>query len=109
VLTEILSHGHVRRRQLGISATTILLPRTLVRSLDLVSESAVRVMQVSPGSPADAAGLQPEDLLVAVQGRIVNTVDDVHRLLTLLPLDQPLTVSVIRDEVRLELEINAHA
>jgi S1-C subfamily serine protease len=63
---------------------------------------------VSPGSPAETAGLQPEDILVAVQGRIVSTVDDVHRLLTLLPLNQPISVTIVRDEERVELEIDAH-
>jgi S1-C subfamily serine protease len=107
VVTEILSHGRVRRRQMGIAAATIPLPRLLVRELDLVTDHAVRVMQVSPGSPADAAGIRPDDLIVAVQGRVVTTVDDVHRLLAQLPFDQPLSVTVIRDEQRVELEIVA--
>jgi hypothetical protein len=34
-------------------------------------------------------------------------VDDVHRLLAQLPFDQPLSVTVIRDEQRVELEIVA--
>jgi S1-C subfamily serine protease len=105
VVTEILGHGRVRRRQMGIAATTVPLPRLLVRELDLVTDHAVQVMQVSPGSPAEAGGIRPDDLIVAVQGRVVTTVDDVHRLLTQLPLDQPLTVTVIRDEQRVELEI----
>lgn len=105
VVTEILGHGRVRRRQMGIAATTVPLPRLLVRELDLVTDHAVQVMQVAAGSPAEAAGIRPEDLIVAVQGRVVTTVDDVHRLLTQLPLDQPLAVTVIRDEQRVELEI----
>jgi S1-C subfamily serine protease len=105
VVTEILGHGKVRRRQLGIAATTVPLPRMLVRELDLVTDYAVQVMQVAPGSAADAAGIRTDDLIVAVQGRVVTTVDDVHRLLTQLPLDQPLSVTVIRDEERVELEI----
>jgi S1-C subfamily serine protease len=105
VVTEILGHGRVRRRQMGIAATTVPLPRLLVRELDLFTDHAVQVMQVAPESPAEAAGIRAEDLIVAVQGRVVTTVDDVHRLLTQLPLDQPLTVTVIRDEQRVELEI----
>jgi len=107
VVTEILRCGQVRRRQLGIVATTIALPRQLVREHDLLADHAVRVIEVSQDSPAAAAGIESEDLIVALQGRLVTTVDDVHRLLTQLPLDQPLTVSVIRDGCRLELEIVA--
>ncbi|MFO1094308.1 MAG: trypsin-like peptidase domain-containing protein [Planctomycetaceae bacterium] len=107
VVTEILRFGHVRRRQLGIVASTTPLPRLLVRELDLIADHAVQVVEVAPGSPATVCGIQAEDLIIAVQGRVVTTVDDVHRLLTQLPLDQPLAVSVIRGEERLELEIVA--
>jgi S1-C subfamily serine protease len=106
VVGEIMSHGRVRRRQLGIAATVAPLPRKLVRELDLLSDTAVEVMSVVPDGAAAAAGIQQGDLVVAVQGRIVSSVDDIHRLLALLPLDQPLTVTVIRGTTRLELEVD---
>jgi S1-C subfamily serine protease len=107
VISEILGHGRVRRRQLGIMATTVPLPRSLVRQLDLLSDRAVGVIQVSAGSPADAAGLEPEDIIVALHGRVITGVDDLHRLLAQIPLDEPLAVTVIRDHDRLDVEIRA--
>ena len=89
-----------------IAATVAPLPRKLVRELDLLSDTAVEVMSVVPDGAAAAAGIQQGDLVVAVQGRIVSSVDDIHRLLALLPLDQPLTVTVIRGTTRLELEVD---
>jgi S1-C subfamily serine protease len=47
------------------------------------------------------------DLIIAVHGRVVTSVDDVHRLLTQFPPDHPLTLSVIRNGGRMELEIQA--
>jgi S1-C subfamily serine protease len=107
VVTEILGHGRVRRRQLGIAATTIPMSRTQVRAFDLLSDLAAQVVEVAKDSAADAAGMRPGDIIVAMHGRIVAGVDDIHRLLTRLPLDEPLSVSVLRDQVRLELEIQA--
>ena len=38
IVAEILEHGRVRRRQLGITATSCSLPRQLVRELDLLTD-----------------------------------------------------------------------
>jgi S1-C subfamily serine protease len=103
---EILAHGRVRRRQLGIVATTVPLPRAVVREHDLWGDRAVRVVNVVPGSPADSAGIRPQDVIVALHGRVVTGVDDVHRLLTQFPREQPLEVTVIRGGIRIELQIS---
>src|SRR5690606_26103762 len=104
---EILSHGRVRRRRLGIVATTAALSRSLMRELDLLSELAVEVIDVEPRSPAAKAGIRRGDLIVAVHDRLVTSVDDLHRLLAQFPQDHPLAVTVVRDRVKLELEIHS--
>ncbi len=108
VIQELLVHGSVRRLSLGITAATVVLPRRLVRSLDLLADQGVGVQEVLPGGPARAAGLRAEDVIVAVNGRCVSGVDDLHRLLATLPLDRPMVVQVVRDERLLELEVQAH-
>lgn len=105
VVGEILSHGRVRRRRLGIVATTAALPRAVIRDLDLLADQAVEVMDVEPRSEAAAAGIRAGDLIVAVHDRLVASVDDIHRLLSQLPPDQPLTVTIIRAGSKRELEI----
>lgn len=107
VVSEILSHGRVRRRHLGIVATTVQVPKSLVRELDLLTDRAVEVLEVSSSSAAAQAGMQPGDLLVGLQGRVVSSVDDLHRLLTRFPRDESLTVTVIRGHSRVELEVVA--
>jgi S1-C subfamily serine protease len=106
VVGEILSHGEVRRRRLGIVASTVPLARQLVRQLDLLADFAAEVVDVQAKSPADQADVRPGDLIVAVQGRLVCGVDDIHRLLTQLPIDQPLVVSIVRDRLPRELTID---
>jgi S1-C subfamily serine protease len=103
VVGEIMAHGRVRRRLLGVTAATSPLPRRLVRELDLLADQAVEVASVLPSSPADHAGIQPGDYLVAVHGRVVSGVDDLHRLLALFPIDSPLEVTIVRDERRIEI------
>jgi S1-C subfamily serine protease len=98
VLSEILTHGKVRRRQLGISASIARLPRALVRELDLLADQGVEVQDVVVGSLAALAGVRPGDVIVALAGRLVTSIDDIHRLLMTAPTDQGLELSVIRDD-----------
>src|SRR6187401_1319006 len=59
VLQEILAHGGVRRRQLGIVAQPARIPRSLVRELDLLADQGVEVRDVVSGGMARRAGVQP--------------------------------------------------
>lgn len=106
IAQELVEHGHVRRRQLGISAGMRLLPRGLIRELDLLAETAVEVMAVQAGSAADHAGLEPGDLIVSINDRIVANVDDIHRLLTLLGSQSRLEISIVRNDTRLTLLVD---
>ena len=105
VLGEILEHGRVRRVYLGIAAAHRPVPRDLARELDLLNESAVRVMSVEPGSPADRAGLREDDLIVEIGGRLVNTIDDLHRALSRGARGGAVLIGCVRDRRKLEREI----
>jgi S1-C subfamily serine protease len=97
VTAEILGHGRVRRRTLGISAEVRRLPREFVRRFDLLADEAVAVRELLPGGAAERAGLQPDDLLVAVNDRVVANVDDVHRLLARGAAESTTELTIVRD------------
>ncbi|MGD9647524.1 MAG: S1C family serine protease [Pirellulales bacterium] len=107
VVSEIIAHGRVRRRKLGIVVTTVQIPRAQVRELDLLTDTAVEIIDVEERSAAADAGLRPGDAIVALAGRVVTGADDLHRLLAQLPLDAGLSASLIRDGRALEVEIPA--
>jgi S1-C subfamily serine protease len=107
VLQEILMHGRVRRRQLGIVAQVTRLPRVLVRQLDLLAEQGVEVREVAPRSLADRVGILPDDVIVSLSGRLVTTIDDLHRLLMTLPVDQDFELTVLRGETLRTLRVPA--
>jgi S1-C subfamily serine protease len=119
IVGELVSHGKVQRPSLGISVTVTRLPRRLVRELDLLSDTAVEVMEVVPQGPAAAAGIHAHDVIVAANDRIVANVDDLHRLLSgrLSPGATPLSaqagrveleVSVIRDDRIVKIPVTPH-
>ena len=103
VASELLQHGRVRRRELGISATIQKLPGSVVRQHDLLSDQAVRVVEVMTGGVADASGIQAEDLIIAINDRIIANIDDVHRLLSLVPSEAELEASIVRGDAKIEV------
>lgn len=105
VLREILEHGKVRRVYLGIAVGSAPIPRHLARALDLLQDQAVEVAGVQPGSPAARAGLREGDLIAEIEGRIVHSVDDIHRLLPRLTPGRPVTVRIVRDGRAMEVAV----
>jgi S1-C subfamily serine protease len=105
VAGELLAHGRVRRLSLGITVTIAPIPRRLVRALDLLTDQAIEVVEVLPGGPADAAGVQAGDWIVAAGGRIIDGADDLHRALASLKAEREIALEVVRNERLLEIAV----
>lgn len=105
VVGELMAHGRVRRPLLGVTATVTIIPRHLVRELDLLGHQAVEVMELLPEGPADSAGIRAGDMIVAVEGRIVSGVDDLHRLLTELHARRSMELTVVRGPRKLQVQV----
>jgi S1-C subfamily serine protease len=103
VVTQLMANGRVRRSWLGISAQNRPLPRVLMRHAAIAQAHGVEVMRLEPRSPAAAAGLSTGDVMLSLDGKAVETIDDVHRLLTSWPIGKPLAVSVLRAGERKQL------
>ncbi len=102
ILPQLMQHGRVVRGYLGLHARNVPIRQTLARRFQLTQRSGVEVRSVEPGSPADQAGLQEEDILVALGEQPTTSVDDLHKLLTQLPVGVPAAVVLLRGERRLE-------
>lgn len=105
VTAEIMGHGKVRRRTLGIAAEVRRLPRDLVRSFDLLADEAVEVRDVVAGGPADRAGLRVGDLITAVNDRVAAGVDDIHRLLARSAAEPTTELTILRDGKKRQITI----
>jgi len=106
VLGEVLQHGSVRRRQLGITASVERLPRGLMHDLDLLATQAVRIVGILPGGLAEKIGLREDDFLIALNDRLLTTVDEVHRLLSILPDNTTVDLTIVRDGKKLDVQVN---
>ena len=77
IVGALMSEGRFRRAYLGIALGPRPLPPRLGQQLG--RSSAVEIVETVEGSPADAAGLRPEDLILEVDGSPVESVNDLLR------------------------------
>ena len=107
VVSQLLTRGKVRRGYLGIAGRPRPLPRRVVRFFDLSRESGVEVVSLSSGGPAEAGGVLPGDVVVAMNGLPVQSVDDLHRLLSEVDIGSRIRLELLRGTERLTVEIVA--
>ena len=100
VVSQILTHGRVRRGFLGIAGRQRPLERRIVRFHGLNKNNAVEVLSVETGAPAAMAGMQVGDLVVAINGAHVQSVDDLHSFLSDWPIGQPVEIDIVRGRSR---------
>jgi S1-C subfamily serine protease len=81
VIPQLLQHGRVRRAHLGVGGSTVPLHRRVVLAYGLAQDHGVRVHGVEKGSPADVAGLRDGDVLIGLDGVVIDSVDKLHQTL----------------------------
>jgi len=102
IVPLLLKHGKVLRGYLGLQVRTVPIPRAVQLNLELTQTTAVEVISLEENGPADQAGVLEEDCILAIGEQTVATVDDLHKLLTQLPIDVPTTITLLRGQRRLE-------
>jgi serine protease Do len=103
IVGSLMSEGRVRRAYLGVAGGVRPLPPQARAQLE--GDSCVEVVEVVEGSPADRAGLRPEDLVVDVDGVRVNDVGDLQRLMVAELIGATVPVTVIRQGRTLQLDL----
>ena len=102
IVPQLLKHGKVLRGYLGLHGRNVPLPISTRRQHGLSQESAVQVAAVETDAPADQAGILEDDIIIALGDRTVTGIDDLHRLLTELPIAVPTPIVLLRGARRLE-------
>jgi S1-C subfamily serine protease len=105
VAGRLLREGRIRRSYIGVEAQTVPLLRRVVRFYDLPGESGVIVASITNGSPAQKAGLREGDIIIAMDGKPIAGVDDLHRLLTDAKVGSSSSLTILRHTEKLELRV----
>jgi S1-C subfamily serine protease len=105
VLDELLTAGRIREGYLGVGMQPIPIPAGLREKTGFGSESGLIVLNVVGGSPAEEAGVQLGDILVALDGKPITDVDELQAVLRGENVDRTLNAVLIRGGERLQTAI----
>ena len=94
IIATLMADGRVRRAWLGVAVGPRPLPPRVAGRLG--RGSAVEVIEVVDGSPADLAGLRPEDLLAELDGVRLEGADDLQRMMTVERIGAEVKATVVR-------------
>ena len=95
IVATLMAEGRVRRAWLGVAVGPRPLPPRVAGRLG--RGSAVEVIEVVDDSPADLAGLRPEDLLVELDGIRLEGADDLQRMMTVERIGAAVKATVVRE------------
>ncbi len=105
VLPALLRDGRVRRGYLGIAGQNVPLLRRVTRFHRLAQAEAVLVTSLEKDGPAASGGVREGDLIVAFDGRPIETLDDLHRALTEARIGTAARLEILRGAERHDLEV----
>jgi S1-C subfamily serine protease len=103
ILSALMRNGRVRRAYLGIAGGTRALPPAFAQKLG--RKAGVEVQEVVSGSPAAGGSLLSGDIIVSVGETGVAKAGDLQRLMVEAHIGSKLTLSVLRGEHLITLEV----
>ena len=103
VYDSLRKYGHVHRVEVKAGAQTIT--PALAEGLGLARSYGVIIDDVTPGGPADSAGLKIGDIVLTADDRRIDTLPAFSGALYLHPLDQVLKLTVLRGGKTVTLNI----
>jgi S1-C subfamily serine protease len=101
IIAALMSDGRVRRAYLGLVTTPAPLPPDIRERVG--QRSALRVMEVVPGSPAAKAGLRAGDLMLTAGRKPVEDAQGLQRLMFADAIGRPLPITVLRNDALVDV------
>jgi serine protease DegS len=100
VMTQIIEHGEVIRGWLGVEAQDVT-PQ-LAESFGLPDTRGVLIAGIYPDGPADRAGMRPGDVIIEVDGEVIEQAYEALNLIALAQPGETVTITLWRDGRRVE-------
>ena len=100
IIEDLQNFGYVTGAYMGV-----IVQNMSEEIIDTFGTAGAYVVEVEPGYAAARAGLQPKDIIVAVDGSEVRSITDLTRILRNYNAGDTATLTVIRNFVKMELSI----
>ncbi len=94
VYNSIIKTGHVTRGSIGISFQDNNEAKDLIKAYG--GTHGVFVREVTPDSPAEKAGIKPEDIITSVDGTVVKNGQDLIDTVSIKPVGSTVSIGLLR-------------
>ena len=101
VASQLIEHGKVIRGWLGVVVQE--LTPAVAQALGI--DHGVIVLKVVPGSPADKGGLQPGDIILAINGKPIENASQLQFEIMKTKPGTNITLTVMRGEKKIDLVV----
>ena len=102
---ELMAGRKIVRGYLGVTIQNVT--EDIAGSLGLLPNQGALVKDVVPGGPADKAGMQPGDVVLAANGHDVASNSELTRIVALAKAGDPIHLKVLRNGKTLNLDVTS--
>lgn len=95
IIDDIIQHGYYRRAILGIGISEM--NSNLANEVGTDLTRGALILEVGEGSSAEKAGLEPNDIIISVEGKDINNVSELQALVGASRVGETLVFSVYRN------------
>jgi S1-C subfamily serine protease len=100
VANELITYGRVTRPWLGILGVDV--NPTLASHYQLASDEGALIVQINEESPADKAGLKPGDIIIEIEGKRMNGMEDVRHTIWKRKTGENITLKILRNHRKIQ-------
>jgi len=101
ITSDLINYSKVKRPFIGISGRD--LDSETAKKYDLVE--GVYVVTVEEFSAAEKAGLKPEDVIIAIDGKTIKTMDELNKIKNTHKIGDKVTLKIVRNGKEKELTL----
>jgi serine protease Do len=103
VVAQLREYGETRRGWLGVRIQTVT--DEIAESLDLKKTMGALVAGLTPGGPAEEAGIEQGDVILKFDGKDVPDMRALPRIVAETPIGKEVEVEVWRDGKKVDVEV----
>lgn len=105
VAGQLMTEGRIRRAYLGLAGQNVPLPQGIMSIEKIPVEGGVHVAFIEGDSPAYRGGIREGDIIIAVNGQVTRSMDDLHRFLTREKIGERVRFVLIRQFEKIVLDV----
>jgi S1-C subfamily serine protease len=105
VVGKLIAEGKVRRGYIGIAGQMIRFQPSFIKGQNLNVKSGILIQSIETDAPAYYSPLQLGDVIIGFEGKVVHSIDDLHRYLDADSIGKNVQLEILRNQKRISIPV----